>query len=76
MLWSRPTPHQRPHTGNQVDDLGLDAGIAGADTADTGLAESRVIGRGREADARKEAVFGEDGDGIDEEDGDCTSKKS
>ncbi len=68
-----PTPHQRAHAGNQVDDLGLDAGVAGGGGADAdadGLAKGRVVGGGREADAGEEAVLGEDGDGVDEEDGD------
>jgi hypothetical protein len=37
------TPHQRPYTGDQLDDLGSDAGV-------TTLAECWVVGGGREAD--------------------------
>jgi len=47
-----------------VYDLGLDA--LGFRSAAKGVA----VGAGRPADAREETIFGEDGDGVDEEDED------
>lgn len=56
--------HERAHAGNQRYDLGLDAAVGAGR-----LAEGWVVrGRG-EVDACEEAVFGEDGDGVDQEHG-------
>lgn len=58
------TPGNSPNAPNQINHFRLDARrvLHGA--------ESRVDGGG-EADAREEAVFGEDGNRVEEEDGYC-----
>lgn len=65
------TPRNGPHRPDQIHNLRLDARRITGD-AETGV---RRGGRGRgQADAREEAVFGEDGDGVEEEDGDCVCR--
>lgn len=60
-------PHQRPHAIYEIDHLALDALVGHAGRC----AELRLAGRGGPpAYAREEAVFAEDRDGVDEEDGD------
>lgn len=59
------TPRKHAHAGNHVHELELEALVP----AGTG-AKGWVVRRGRQADAREEAVFGEDGNGVEEEYGD------
>ncbi|KAK4984937.1 hypothetical protein LTR50_006277 [Elasticomyces elasticus] len=69
-----PTSHQRPHGGYQIHDLGLHArGVLRA--AETGVGRRQRRGETggcyrEERTAREEAVFGEDGYCVDEEEGD------
>jgi hypothetical protein len=58
------TPHERPHARNEIYELPLDAHVLSL------RAEPGVLQRGGPADAREEAVFAEDRDGVYEEDGD------
>ncbi|KAI9745126.1 MAG: hypothetical protein M1818_001404 [Claussenomyces sp. TS43310] len=74
LLFPTLTSHQRPHARHQIDNLALHTGISSAAAA---AAKGDFGGAGSgPTDARKEAVLGEDGDGIDEEDGDCGLWKS
>lgn len=54
-------PHHRPHTRDQIDRFRLDAGAIVACPEGVGLGAAPT-------DAGEEAVFGEDCDGVDEED--------
>ncbi|KAH6608547.1 hypothetical protein Trco_001893 [Trichoderma cornu-damae] len=55
------TPHNHADAGDEGDEFGLDAVCVGAG------AKCRIVGGGGEADAREEAVVGEDGEGVGEE---------
>lgn len=69
---SRHTPHQRPNASHQVYNLGLDARVLSRSSRCRPGAEGWFDGRGRgPAYAGEEAIFGEDGYGVYEEDGDC-----
>lgn len=57
-------PHDHAHARDQADNLALDASIGAC------LSEGWVVGLGRPVDTREEAVFGEDSEGVDEEDDD------
>ena len=65
---TRRTPGDRPDRPDQIHDLRLHARRIARD-AEPGV-HARGCGR-RQPDAREEAVFREDGDGVEEEDGDC-----
>lgn len=54
----RHTSHHHANTGNEGNELRLDAVGVGAG------AKGGIVRAGREADAREEAVVGEDGEGV------------
>lgn len=82
------TPHQCSHAGNQVDDLCFDAcvgtlaegGVIGGGGEVDWEREGQILGQlGREVEdrtAREEAVFAQNGNGVDEEDGSWGEKVS
>lgn len=57
-------PHERAYASDEMYHLGLDAGVV------LDAAEARIGRGGAPADTCQEAVFGQDGNGIDEQDGD------